>query len=281
MASMFSARAAGTSNMPRLRTTFLRGMVVTLSTPAILIGVVVLVFLTWLVALALGFQGPSLFMANALGMPPIGTTFDLQIISLSLRVTDPAHSLLAALPFMVGRAVLVGVVLGISVDVLDRGRATADGALRGVLVAPMVLIVTLIELGFLFVGNIVGSIAGAGLGVFVQVGAIAAGVYLLGYAPVAQLREGRGVLESLSLSTAAARIPGSSSLALAVFYAVPSVFLQFVVSGLGVNPSPQLWAFVLFANILHVAVMATYAYRWMCVEDEVPEPSARRRRDRS
>ena len=280
MASMFSARAAGTTNMPRVRTSFLRGLVVTLSTPVILIGVVVGVFLMWLVALALGFQGPALLMANVLAMPPIGTSFDLQLGALIFVVADPGGSLLAALPFMVGRSVLVGVVVGIAVEVLDSGRATTNGARRGLLVAPMVLIVTLIELGFLLVAGVVGQIVGEGLALFVQLAALVAGLYLLGYAPVAQLREGRGILESLSRSTSGARIPGSSSLAMAIFYAIPSVFLQFAVSGLGVNPSPQLWAFVLFANILHVSVIVTFAYRWMCIEDEVPEPAARRRAPR-
>jgi hypothetical protein len=144
----------------------------------------------------------------------------------------------------------------------------------------MVLIVTVIEIGFLFVANILGQVVGQGLSLFVQVGAVAGAVYLLAYAPVAQLREGRGVLESLSRSSLAARIPASSSLAMALLYAVPSLFLQTPVGGFDVNPSPQVWIFVLFVNVLHVSVIATYAYRWMCIEDEVPEAPARRARSR-
>lgn len=278
MASMFSARSAGSSNMPRVRTSFARGLAVTLSTPVLLVGVVAGVFLVWVVALALGFQGPASAMASALAMPPIGTYFDLQLATRIFRVADTGTLLLGALPFVIGRSVVVGVILGISVEVLETGRATLAGARRGVLVAPMVLIVTLIELGFLFVANIVGQIAGQGLSLFIGIAAITGAVYLLGYAPVAQLREGRGVLESLSRSFTAARIPGSSALAMALLYAVPSLFLQGPVGGVGVNPSPQLWVFVLLVNILHVAVIVTYAYRWMCIEDEVPEPPTRRRR---
>ena len=277
MASIFSARGAGTTNMPRVRTSLARGLVVTLSTPVLLIGTVAGVLLVWVIAIALGFQGPASSMASAMAMPPIGTYFDLQLATRIFRASDTGTLLLGALPFVVGRAIVVGMIVGIAVEVLETGRATVAGARRGLRVAPMVVIVTLIELGFLFVANIIGQIAGQGLSLFVGIAAIAGAVYLLGYAPVAQLRKGRGVLESLSRSSTAARIPGSSALAMALIYAIPSLFLQAPVGGVGVNPSPELWAFVLILNILHVSVIVTYAYRWMCIEDEVPEPAARRR----
>ena len=277
MASVFSARGTGTTNMPRLRTTFARGFVLVVSTPALLVGVVVLVFALWLGALAIGFQGPVSTMSSALAMPPIGTYFDLQITARVFGVGQTGTLILGLLPLAILRSVIVGVIVGISVEVLDTGRATLDGARRGLFVSPMVLIVSVIEIGFLFLGNVLGQIVGQGLSLFVGVAALAAGLYLLGYAPVVQLREGRGVLESLSRSSAAARIPGTSSLAMALLYAVPSLFLQTPVGGFGVNPSPLLWVFVLIVNVLHVAVIATYSYRWMCVEDEVPEPARRTR----
>jgi hypothetical protein len=191
-------------------------------------------------------------------------------------MADTGTLLLGLVPMAVARAVLVGVIIGLSVEQLETGRTTVAGARRGLLVSPMVLIVSVIEVGFLFIGNVLGQIAGQGLSLFVGVAALAAGLYLLGYAPVAQLREGRGVLESLTRSSAAARIPGTSALAMALLYAVPSLFLQTPVGGFGVNPSPLIWVFVLVVNVLHVSVIATYAYRWMCIEDEVPEPSAAR-----
>jgi hypothetical protein len=280
MTSMFSARGTGSTNMPRVRTTFVRGLTLVLSTPVLLGSVVVGVFLAWLGALAAGFQGPASLMSSAAAMPPIGTLFDLQMVQV-VGGGDTGALLLGLIPFAIVRSLVTGVILGVSVEILESDRPTAAGVRRGVLVAPMVLIVTIIEIGFLFVANILGQVVGQGLGLFVQVGAIAGAVYLLAYAPVAQLREGRGVLESLSRSTLAARIPASSSLAMALLYAVPSLFLQTPVGGFDVNPSPQVWLFVLFVNVLQVAVMATYAYRWMCIEDEVPDAPARRTRTRS
>jgi hypothetical protein len=280
LTSMFSARGTGTTNMPRVRTTFVRGLTLVLSTPVLLASVVAGVFLAWLGALAAGFQGPASLMSSVAAMPPIGTLFDLQLVQV-FGGADTGTLLLGLIPFAVVRAVVTGVIVGVSVEVLETGRSTTAGVRRGVLVAPMVLIVTIIEIGFLFVANILGQVVGQGLGLFVQVGAIAGAIYLLAYAPVAQLREGRGVLESLSRSSLAARIPASSSLAMALLYAVPSLFLQTPVGGFDVNPSPQVWLFVLFVNVLHVAMIATYAYRWMCIEDEVPDAPARRPRGRS
>jgi len=273
---MFSARGSGTTNMPRVRTTFVRGLVVVLAIPAIVVAAVLGVFAIWLAALALGFQGPATIMANALAMPPIGTLFDLNLTARIFGAADAGSLLLGLIPFELVRSVVIGVLLGVFVEVLESGRATVAGARRGLLVAPMVFVVTVIEIGFLFVANVLGQIVGQGLSLFVQVAAIAGAIYLLGYAPVAQLREGRGVLESLTRSSLAARIPATSALAMALLYGVPALLLTTPVGGLGVNPTPLVWLFVLFVNVLHLAVLATYAYRWMCVEDEVPEPAQAR-----
>jgi hypothetical protein len=280
LGSVFSARGSGSTNMPRVRTSFVRGLVIVMSTPAILVGVVAGVLVIWLGAIAAGFQGPATIMSMALAMPPIGILFDFDVTARVFGTGDTGTLLLGLIPFEIARSVIVGVLLGVSVEILERERATRAGIRRGLLASPIVLAVTVIEIGFLFVANILGQIAGQGLALFVQVAVVAAAIYLLGYAPVAQLRERRGILESLSRSSLAARIPGTSALAMAMLYAVPSLFLSTPVGGLGVNPSPMMWVFVLFVNLLHVAVLATYAYRWMCIEDEVPEPAARRARAR-
>jgi hypothetical protein len=282
MNSLFSARVAGTSNMPRVRTSFVRGFVVVISTPVMLVGTIGLVFLAWIGALLAGFQGPAGLMASVLAMPPIGTLFDLQITSRLSGGGDVVATLLGLIPFAAGRAVMLGVLLGLAVEILESGRPSAAGARRGLLVSPMFLIVTIVEIGFLFVASFLGGALGQGLSLIVEIGTIAASLYLLAYAPVAQLREGRGVLESLSRSTTAARIPGTSALAMALIYGIPALFIvQTQAGGFDVNPAPGTWIFVLFMNILHVSVLVTYAYRWMCIEDEVPEaPAARARRAR-
>jgi hypothetical protein len=279
MNSLFSARVAGTSNMPRVRTTFVRGFVLVISTPVMLVGLVALVFLAWIGALLAGFQGPAALLGSTLAIPPIGTLFDLQLASRVTGGGDVVSTLLSLLPFAITRAVVLGVFLGLAVEILESGRPSLAGARRGLLVAPMFLIVTIVEIGFLFVASFLGGALGQGLSLFVEIATVAASLYLLAYAPVAQLREGRGVLESLSRSTSAARIPGTSALAMSLLYGIPSLLVvQTVAGGFDVNPSPGIWVFVLFMNILHVSVLVTYAYRWMCIEDEVPDTPAPRAR---
>jgi drug/metabolite transporter (DMT)-like permease len=68
---------------------------------------------------------------------------------------------------------------------------------------------------------------------------------------------------------------------MALLYAIPSLFIvQFIPPTFDVNPSPGTWVFVLLMNVFHVSALVTYAYRWMCIEDEVPEASAGRSRAR-
>jgi hypothetical protein len=280
LTSMFSARAAGTSNMPRVRSSLLRGIAVTAGTPVLLVGTVVLVLVAWIAALSFGYQGPVPRLASMLAMPPVGTLFDLQFTAAVFGVANGPAALLGMLPFAIARSVVTGVIFGLAVEVLDTGRPSLSGARRGFLVSPMVLIVTVIQLGFFIVAGYIGPLI-PGLGLFVVLGTVTAAVYLLAYAPIAQLREGRGVLESLSLASRAARIPGTSSLAMALFFTVPAIAIeQTPLGGFGVNPSPLAWAFVLVVNLLHVSVMVTFAYRWMCIEDEVPDSAARARSGR-
>jgi hypothetical protein len=279
MNSLFSARLAGTSNMPRVRTSFARGFVLVISTPVILAGIVVLVFLVWIAALAAGFQGPAAMMASALAIPPIGVIFDLQLTSRISVGAGAASTLIGAIPFVIAQAVALGVLLGLAVEILENGRPSMAGARNGLLVAPMVLIVSVVQMGFLLVASTLGGLFGQGIALLVFVAAVAGSLYLLGYAPAAQLREGRGVFESLSRSTSAARIPGTSALAMALIYAIPAAFLlQVIPQSYDVNPSPGMWVFVLLVNVFHVSALVAYAYRWMCIEDEVPEAPARRAR---
>jgi hypothetical protein len=280
LSSMFTARAAGSSNMPRVRSSLVRGIAVAVGTPVLLVGTVVLVLIAWIGALSMGYQGPVPRLASLLAMPPVGTLFDLQFSSAILGVANGPAALLGMLPFAIARSVVTGVIFGLAVEVLDTGRASVSGTRRGLLVAPIVLIVTVIQLGFFIVAGYIGPLV-PGLGLFVVLGTVTAAVYFLAYAPIAQLREGRGVLESLSLASRGARIPGTSSLAMALLFTVPAIAIQQApLGGFGVNPSALTWLFVLFVNVLHVSVMATFAYRWMCIEDEIPEPPVRARSGR-
>ena len=85
--------------------------------------------------------------------------------------------------------------------------------------------------------------------------------------------------DALTRSVRAARIPGVGNLALAALYVVPSIAL-IVLPGkpgnlFGVNPTIGAWLFVLALNLLHLALLATFAFRYLSVAHEVPESAPR------
>jgi hypothetical protein len=76
-------------------------------------------------------------------------------------------------------------------------------------------------------------------------------------------------------------MPGAGNLTLAAIYVVASIALLVAPgkpgSDLGVNPTVGAWVLVLVANLLHVAMQATLAYRYLSVAGEVAEAAPRSR----
>ena len=89
---------------------------------------------------------------------------------------------------------------------------------------------------------------------------------------------------SLTRSMRAARMPGVGNLGMAALYVVPAIAV-IVAPGkpgntMGVNPSVGAWVLVLIVNLLHAAMLAAFAFRYLAVADEVPEPAPRERAGR-
>ena len=144
---------------------------------------------------------------------------------------------------------------------------------------PVTFAVCIIGVGILTLSSFFGPLLGPGFGILLQVGALVVGLYLLTFAPIIAVDEGRTMPESLARSVRAARIPGSGSLMLAALYVVPSIAV-IVAPGkpgnlIGVNPTMGAWAFALLIDLLHVALLATFAFRYLSVAHEVPEPPER------
>jgi hypothetical protein len=107
---------------------------------------------------------------------------------------------------------------------------------------------------------------------------------LFAFAPIISITEHRRLMDCLGRSVRAARLPGSGNLTFAAIYAVP-VYATFLAPGvpgilLGVNPSAGAWAFVVLMNLLHVAIVGAWVFRYLAIADEVPEAPARPTRDR-
>jgi hypothetical protein len=257
------------TTMPKKSISFGRGVIATISSPGVLGLTIGVVLGSWLCAVALGFQGPFSVMASFLALPPIGTSFDIALTS-RLFV---GSGLLGIFVLILVRAVLLGLLVSFVVDALHEIRADRWTVVRGLRVLPVTLAVNLLALGITMVGTILSGFLGAGLGLLAAMAAFAAGVYLLTFAPVIAITEGRGMPDSLARSSRAARMPGTSNLAFAGLYALGAIaiFVGGSRGTLGVNPSPQGWAVVLLANIVHVSMLAAMAFRYLSIADEVPD----------
>jgi hypothetical protein len=253
--------------MPRVRTALTRGVVTVLGSPVLVIAPILYVFGVWLMLIAVGYQGPFAPLANLLALPPIGTSLDATLQPV------PPRGLFGIIVFPVARHSLGAPHAAARCWRTARSTGTPASGLR---VPPAICI---IGVGILTVSSFFGPLLGPGFGILVQVGALVLGLYLFAFAPVIAVDEGRTMPDSLARSIRAARIPGTGNLTLAVIYVVPSIAV-IVAPGepgslMGVNPSIAAWVFVLLIDLLHLILLATFAFRYLSVAHEVPEAPAR------
>jgi hypothetical protein len=259
------------SRMPKKSTSLGRGVMTAASSPAVVVATMAAVIGGWLIFLALGFQGPFSGMASFLALPPIGVTFDT---SVAARVPGISLALLL-LGLLVLRAVLSAILSSLVYDALTQVRADRWSLVRAARIIPVTLAVNTFSLMIAFVSPYFG-ILGAGPGSLANIAAQIAGVYFFAFAPVIALSEERGMADSIAKSFRAARMQGTTNLTFAAVYGVGMIAVLFGSSAgkLGVNPSLEGWAAVLFINFIQVGVMGAFAYRYLSVADYVPEPAA-------
>jgi hypothetical protein len=277
--TLFMTRASGSgpASMPRIRTALARGVVTVIGAPALLICVIAFPLLVWAMLIAVGYQGPFAPLANLLALPPIGTSLDA---TLATSVFGLQGGLIGILAFLAVRAVVLALQTSAVVTILDAGGLTGWGPRRAIRALPVTFSVCIIGVGILTLSSFAGQLLGPGFGILLQVGALVVGQYLFVFAPVIAVDEGRSMPDSLTRSIRAARIPGAGNLTLAALYVVPSIAV--IVSPgkpgnvMGVNPTIGAWVFVLALSVLHVALMAAFAFRYLSIAAEVPDAPVRR-----
>ncbi|MGZ5300780.1 MAG: hypothetical protein ACXWEJ_03000 [Actinomycetota bacterium] len=274
--SLFAARVPGSTSMPRVRTAITRGVITVLGSPTLVVAPVLYLLLVWLVLVAAGYQGPFAPLANLLALPPIGTSLDA---SLATSLFGLQGGLFGIIVFLAARAIALSLLTAAVVEALEDGRVTRAGMRRGLRALPVTFAICIIGVGILTLSSFFGPLLGPGFGILLQVGALVVGLYLFTFAPIIAVDEGRTMPESLGRSIRAARLPGAGNLMLAALYVVPSIAV-IVAPGkpgnlIGVNPTIGAWVFALLINLLHVALLATFAFRYLSVAHEVPEPPER------
>ena len=269
-----------------MRSSFVRGLVTMLATPGVVIAIPSVLAVVWLAAVAVGYQGPFVVLAHAFALPPVGTATDVSVAARAF----PGAAIAAVGVTIVFRTLVIAAFTGVAVQALRSGRADRWAWVPAFRSLPAAFAVSLASVSVLFVAQLIGALLGGagGLGFFLQIGAFVVGVNAFAYAPAIAATEDRRLIESLSRSWRAARVPGTGGLSLATLYVLPSLALLLAAPALpggavGVNPSTGAWVLVIAVNVLHVSVSAMYAYRYLSIADRVPEPvpravSASRRR---
>jgi hypothetical protein len=281
LGSFLAPRTTGPSSVPRMRSSFVRGLAVVMSSPVIVSAIAVWLLGGWFALVALGFEGPFAFLVGVFALPPFGTSVDL---SLSVGLFGPRAGQLGVFAFMIVRSLLLAFETAVIVDQLELGRLSPAVWIRGLRALPTALAVNMVGLALLFVTSFVVPFLGGGLGLLIELGALVLGVYLFAPATVISVAEGRSMPECMQRSIRSARLPGSNNLTFAIVYVVPTLAVLVAPSKpgnlIGVNPTVGAWVLVLVANLLHAAMLAAIAYRYLMVADEVPEGSPTRSRSR-
>jgi hypothetical protein len=288
----FAPRAPVSTAMPRIRTSFTRGVTVVLATPQLVVGVPVVVLAAWLGLIAAGFQGPFAFLASMFAVPPISTELDVTLAP-SVLVQPGGTGVGAALAplsgiaaFIVLSAALQAIVTTVAVERLRTGGVTSWAARRAIHVLPVTIGVGVANLGALIAARF-GQFLGAGLGLLLAIGILVAGLYLFAFAPAIAADEDHPLPFTMAKSVRAARMPGSNNLLLATIVVVPSLAL-FLATGfaalpgstIDVNPSVGAWVTVILINLIHMAVVAMFAFRYLSVAHVVPDAPATAARSR-
>jgi hypothetical protein len=278
----FLSRGNVDSPFPPIPQSIARGALAVGSSLVLLVTAFVLEFVLWVGLVALGLEGPPGRLVNLLALPPISTYFDA-LNGVTIYGFGGA-GFGAATAFIVVRSLVLAVVVGLVVETLEGGGSPLEGVRRGLVAFPTVLVTGILALSLMIVGSVILPVLGPGLGFLGSVLTLVAALFFLVYAPVAAVREGRPIQETIRRSARAAMMPGSRHLLFCMFYiflALP-ILVALAPSGnlLGVNPSIAMWAYGLITTFVHLTFLAAFAYRWIQAEDEVPDQPVRARRAR-
>jgi hypothetical protein len=276
--SLFAPRVAGSTSMPKISTSLLRGIVTVAASPMIVLTVIVIVVAEWLILVAFGFQGPFAQLVTTIAVPPVGTFADL---NLSIAVFGVRTGFIALFGFVFVRGVILAILTAMAIDVLQTGSASRWSFVSSLRVLPVALVVNMVSLGILVLANFIAPLLGQGFGFLILMAALVAGVYLLGFATAIAGTEERSLGDTLGRAVRAGRMPGAGNLTFAGLYVISSITVLAVPkpgSLIGVNPSISAWVVVLVAALGHAIVLATLVFRYLNVAEEVPDPPERKRR---
>lgn len=267
-------------SMPPIRTAFVRGLAGMWSSPVVVGGIVAWTLVEWLVIVALGYPGPFALLAHIAAPTPLSAYTDL-FTSIGILGLAKGLPLIFVTSGLV-HSLLLAMVVGLAVETVETGRASRWGAIRGLRAFPVAFASHAFGVAILFIQQIVARFGGGGLSDILHLAIFVLAMWVLAFAPVIAVTEERGFRECLGRSVRAARLPGSGNLTFAVLCVVPwyatyvATFIGAVPgSGFDVNPRYSAWIFVIVVSLLHVAVIAALAMRYLAIAGDVPDAPVR------
>lgn len=258
-----------------------RGFLTVGSSPLIVLSSFALVFVLWIALVALGLEGPPARLVNLLALPPVSTYFDA-LNGVTIYGFGPL-GFLAATAFLLVRALILALLTALVVRIYEGEGTLAETLARGLRIVPVTAVVGLMSLTTMILGSVILPFLGPGFGFLGSVLLLVAAMFLLAFAPVLALRRPDLPLpEVMRRGARAALMPGSRHLLMSMLYiflALP-VLLALTPGGaeLGVNPALGTWVWALACTFVHLGFLGAFAYRFMAIEDEVPEAPVRRAR---
>lgn len=263
-------------SMPRMRTSFTRGLAGTWSSPVVVGSLLAWLIAEWLVVVALGYPGPFALLAYVSAPTPLSTFTDL---SVSIGVLGVRQGLLFVFGAAAVHAIWFSLLVGLAIEGIESGHATRWGAIRGLRAFPVVFALHVIGVAVVFATDIVAALGGRGLALLIRMAGLVVATWVFAFAPVIAVTEHRRLMECLGRSIRAARMPGSGNLPFAAIYVVP-VYATLLAPGLpgallDVNPPYSAWIYVVLMNLLHAAIIGAIALRYLAVAEEVPDVRVR------
>jgi hypothetical protein len=224
---------------------------------------------------------PPSLMVLFQSLPPLHSRLvDLQLI-FSGRTVPAFGAFAFVLGLLLFRSAITGLGISLMLDGFEGangGRAAGGTSVRRALVRTVRSLYGLfaIELGFLALVLIsvfvAGPFLGAELGQLAVMAVLIGGMYFFVYAPVIAVAEGVSPRSAIGLAIRTARIPGPRHLVFTVGYIAISLLVsQLAPSGRLATATPPVsaWAYVLFANFLHLSAQAALVYRWLSVRGHI------------
>jgi hypothetical protein len=217
--------------------------------------------------------GPPTVLGQAVSLPPLSVLGDLQS---ALIVFGQPAGIYALMPMLFLRSILIAVLAGLVIQGFETGAVSAAGAVRGLRGTPIVLAGVILSL-LAVMAQTLGASLGPGPGSLVQVLIPAAAIWLLGFVPFVAVTERRSLPAAISRSVAGGRTPGGRQFLFSMLYFLLLTILQRLTPGAQItaNPSLATWVYVLFVSYVHMGFFAAFGYRWLVIQDTVPEPAQR------